>query len=66
MYSFLGTQITLKQTKDWLLPQASCNIFDKMDSPESWDTSVVKIEIDIAEEPPVPWGIDGDDQGQGQ
>lgn len=48
------------------MPQASCDIFDKMDSNESWDTSVVKIEIDVAEEPPVPWGIDGDDQGQGQ
>ena len=40
---------------------------DKMDFDDhAWVTSAVKIEIDIAEEPPNSWRTELDEQGQGQ
>ena len=54
-------QVTLKQTK------AACgSSFDKMDSNDLCVTSGVKIEIDVAEEPPIFWGTVKDHQGQGE
>ena len=46
-------------------PRTGCSSgCDKMDSAEdSWVVSVVKIEIDVAEEPPASWRIN-DEQGQ--
>ena len=35
------------------------------DSTDSWEMSVVKIEIDVAEEPPVSWRSHKSEQGQG-
>jgi len=35
-----------------------------MNADNSWETSVVKIEIDVAEEPPVSWRTVNDEQGQ--
>ena len=46
-------------------PRTGCSSgCDKMDTAEdSWVVSVVKIEIDVAEEPPASWRIN-DEQGQ--
>lgn len=35
-----------------------------MDSDDSWETSAVTIEIDVAEELPVSCGTEKDEQGQ--
>ena len=42
----------------------NCSNCDKMDSDDSWGNFVVKIEIDVAEESPVSWKTEEDEQGQ--
>ena len=61
VYYFSALQVTFKQT----VPKTKDNTsFDKMDSDDSWETSAVTIEIDVAEELPVSCGTEKDEQGQ--
>ena len=57
-------ETTLRQHGD--RPRTGCSSgCDKMDSAEdSWVVSVVKIEIDVAEEPPSAWSTERDEQGE--